>query len=43
MSMLTDQHVAQLYEFIEGVNPTKEELEDYLETLDDGNDHPTPQ
>jgi hypothetical protein len=43
MSLLTDQHVAQLFDLIEGVNPTKEELEDYLETLYDVNDHPTPQ
>ena len=42
MIPLTDQHVAQLYELIQGFDPTKEELEDYLESLDDGNDNPTP-
>ncbi len=43
MSPLTDQYVAQLYEMTEGLEPTQQELAYYLETLDGGNDHPTPQ
>ncbi len=43
MIPLTENDVAQLYDLIQGNEPTQQDLAFYVKTLYGGNDHQTPQ